>query len=84
MSNQETEPTKYSPEYFAGAFPPNHNPIVGHNHLDTISNVYSALCFIRETYEAPDYESEKDTDTGLFFILTCLIHGLRFEMENRG
>ncbi len=84
MSDQENEPTKYSQEYFDRPFPPNHNPIIGYNHLDTISNVHNALCFIRETYEAPDYESEKDIDTGLFFILTCLIHGLRFEMENRG
>ena len=83
MSNQATEPTQYSPEYFAKSLPPNHNPIIGDSHLDTISNVHNALCFIRETYVVPAHESDTDTDTGLFFILTCLIHGLRFELENR-
>lgn len=82
MSENDTA-KKYGSRYFEKPFPPNHNPIIGPHYLDTITNVHNALCFIRESHEAPDYESEEDAQTGLFFLLTCLIQSLRFEMENR-
>ena len=83
MSNQETNPTKYSQDYFSKPLPPTHNPIIGYEPLDTISNVYDALCCLRRLYEAPDCELEEDAKTGLFILQTCLIQGLRFEIENR-
>jgi len=82
MSKDDT-PKKYNKKYFDKPFPPNHNPIIGTHCLDTINNVHNALCFIRESHEAPDNESEEESRTGLFFLLTCLIQWLRFEMENR-
>ena len=87
MPNQETEPTKYSQEYFELALPPNHNPIIGTSCLETINHVHDSLCYLRDAHEALSHECHdeipRDSKDGLFWLLNCLISGLRFEMANR-
>ncbi|MBX2807878.1 MAG: hypothetical protein KTR20_04525 [Cellvibrionaceae bacterium] len=81
--NQHAESQQYAKKYFRKPFPPNHNPIIGSMRIDTLCNAHNALCLLRQITEPKDYQTEKDVEKGLFFLMTCIINALYFEINNR-
>ncbi|MGH1439018.1 MAG: hypothetical protein ACRBBR_02810 [Cellvibrionaceae bacterium] len=81
--NQPSKSNYYSEEYFQTPFPPNHNPIIGASQVDTLCNAHNALCVLRQIVEPKDYETEEEIETGLFFLMTCIINALSFEVNHR-
>lgn len=64
--------------------PPNHNPLIGVLHKDTLNNVRDCLFTLQEMTSARDglMMSERST-TGLYFLMTCILDALQFEIEHR-
>lgn len=66
--------------------PPNHNPLIGLLHGDTLINVYDTLSTIQElTVSPPNSELNLygSSSSGLYFLLCCIRDALRFEIDYR-
>jgi len=64
--------------------PPNHNPLIGMLHKDTLTNVRDSLFTLQELTGTPQgmMLSERST-TGLHFLMMCILDALQFEIEYR-
>lgn len=66
--------------------PPNHNPLIGILHGDTLINVHDSLSALQElTVSPPNDELNLSTasSNGLYFLLCCVKDALRFEIDYR-
>ena len=73
----------YRDEYFMSELPPTHNPLIASLPLDTLSNVRDTLCTLRELTETGEFSLNENSTTGLYFVQTCIIKALEFEIEYR-
>lgn len=75
--------TQYS---FNKPFPPNHNILIGSLHDDTLHNVHDALCTLQELTFSDKQDQltlSENSTAGLFYLMECIIHALRFELYHR-
>ena len=75
--------SEYPKEFFAETPPPNHNPLIGALQKDTLCNARDALCAIRELTEISDFSLTEYSSTGIYFLMTCIVNALSFEINNR-
>ena len=77
---------KFSHKYFLRPFPPNHNPLIGSLHKDTLNNVHDAIAALQElAVNSSDEEvlASSSVNMGYFFLMECVLHALRFEIHHR-
>ena len=85
MSKKETK-QQYSEKFFRKPFPPNHNSLIGSLHDDTLHNVHDALCTLQELTFSGEHDQltlSENSTAGLFYLMECIIHALRFELYHR-
>jgi len=64
--------------------PPTHNPLIGALHKDTLNNIRDSLCTLQEITSIPNEVMMSDrSTTGLYFLMTCILDALQFEIEYR-
>lgn len=66
--------------------PPNHNPLIGLLHGDTLINVHDSLSTLQElTVSPPNGELclSSTSSNGLYFLMCCIKDALRFEINHR-
>lgn len=65
---------------------PNHNPLIGLLHSDTLSNVHDSLSALQELTVSPpngELSLSSASSSGLYFLLCCIKDALRFEIDYR-
>ena len=71
-------------KFLQAPLPPNHNPLIGSQHEDTLANVRDCLYTLQELTEIPQGLTLTDyATTGMHFILQCILDALKFELEYR-
>ena len=85
MSKRKTRGKKFKRKYFLKLFPPNHNPLIGVLHADTLLNVHDAIALLQELAVNSDdgLMPSESVSTGYFFLMDCILRALRFEIYNR-
>ena len=86
MAKGNKKKKQYSRKYFQKAFPPNHNPIIGTLHMDTIHNVHDAIALLQEIAVCAgdnEFLFSKWSNNGYFYLSDCILHTLRFEIYHR-
>jgi len=66
--------------------PPNHNPLIGTLHADTLINIYDSLSTLQELTVSPpngELNLSPASSTGLYFLLCCIKNALKFEIDYR-
>ena len=66
--------------------PPNHNPLIGALHGDTLINVHDSLATLQELTVSPpggELNLSSASSNGLYFLLCCITDALRFEIDCR-
>ncbi len=64
--------------------PPTHNPLIGVLHKDTLNNIRDSLHTLQEITGIPNGVMTSDRSiTGLYFLMTCILDALQFEIEHR-
>ena len=83
--NNKNKKQQYSRKFFLKTFPPNHNPLIGVLHMDTIHNVHNAIALLQElTINSDDgLMPNESINTGYYFLTDCILRALRFEMYHR-
>lgn len=74
---------KFADNYFEDEFPPNHNPAIGPQSADTLSNVRNGLCALDELARSPEFSNSKEVTEGYGILSACLVSALEFEIYNR-
>jgi len=66
--------------------PPNHNPLIGLLHGDTLINVCDSLSTLQDLTVSPpngELNLSPPSNNGLYFLMSCIIDALRFEIDHR-
>lgn len=66
--------------------PPNHNPLIGVLHGDTLINVHDSLSTLQELTVSPpggELNLSSASSNGLYFLICCIKDALRFEIDYR-
>ena len=76
---------QYSKKFFLKKFPPNHNPLIGVLHKDTLLNVHDAIALLQElTINSDDgVMPSGSVNMGYFYSMDCILNALRFEIYHR-
>lgn len=81
--NKKSKKQQYSRKYFIKTFPPNHNPLIGMLHDDTLKNVHDSIVVFQDIAVSSEQDSSRYTTEGLFWLLECVLYALRFELHHR-
>jgi hypothetical protein len=83
--NKTHRKKQYSKEFFRKSFPPNHNPLIGTLHADTLHNVHDAIAVLQEiTVNSNEgLMPSESINTGYYFLTDCILTALRFELYHR-
>jgi len=84
--NKKSKKQQYSRKYFIKTFPPNHNPLIGMVHDDTLKNVHDVIVVLQDlavSSEQDQIASSPYTAGGLFRLTECVLYALRFELYHR-
>lgn len=63
--------------------PPNHNPLIGLLHGDTLINIHDSLSVLQDLTANGELNLSDASNNGLYFLLCCIKDALRFEIDQR-
>ena len=83
--NKTHDKKQYSKKFFRKSFPPNHNPLIGTLHGDTLHNVHDAIALLQELSINSDggLMPSESINTGYYFLMDCILCALHFELYHR-